>query len=672
MTTTHASIGVVRARWCLILLLTAGATALAQPVAPPASLSAQNANYSLAATLDPATHTITGAGFIVWRNITARPTSELRFHLYWNAWRDDRSTYIRESGLGRAPYVGRPAADRGSIDLTSLALSGGGDLLAGARFVAPDDGNADDRTVLSVPLPAPVAPGDEITLDIAWTSHVPRTFSRTGVIGNYYFIAQWFPKLGVLEDTGWNCHQFHVNTEFFSDFGTYNVLLNVPKGWIVGATGQTPAGGTGNLWSRLEGLIPASAAEAGHMFTANDVHDFAWTTSPDFLERTQLFDEPGLPKVQMRLLLQPEHNTDEQIARHFNATRIALKDYGTWFGPYPYPQITIVDPVAIFNGRAQGGGTGGMEYPTLFTAGTRWKVPAHGEQPDSVTIHEAGHQFWYGIVATNEFENAWMDEGFNTFSTARAIAEEKLGPFVAVERYFGGFLPWTYNDAVWSREITGDRLDAYRPVANADLQSTPTWQYWPGSAGAITYNKTALWLNTLERLLGWDTTRKILATHFARGAFAHPTPAQFFAIANEVSGRDLTWFFDAVYRSNAVFDYAVGQVSNAKTPDGFNSVAAVHRAGDGVFPVDVRVTFTDDSTTTEHWDGKATWQVFSYRKPVAIAEVEVDPDHILLLDVNMTNNSWTAKPQTGLAVQRWMLRWTTWAEEVLLSYAFFS
>lgn len=643
-----------------LVLALAGVTLSAQtPATVPDARSPRNANYTLTATLDPATHTITGRGQIRWRNITTHPTSELQFHLYWNAWRDDRSTFIRESRLGRPSSAGRPAEDRGRIDLTALSL-GGADLLGGAAFIAPDDGNPDDRTVLRVPLAAPVAPGDEITLDLAWTSVAPRTYSRTGRIGHYYFIAQWFPKLGVLEDAGWNCHQFHVNTEFFSDFGVYDVTLHVPPGWTVGATGTSDTiGATGALGD-------------GRRFVQADVHDFAWTTSPDFVERVATFDEPGLPKVSMRLLLQPEHVTTEQVDRHFEATRIALRNYGRWYGPYPYAQITIVDPVTIFNGAAQGGGTGGMEYPTLFTAGTRWRAPMGGDQPTSVTIHEAGHQFWYGIVATNEFEHAWMDEGFNTFSTARAIATEFPQPFGTVERYFGGLMPWVYADARWTREITGDRLDAYRPMASFDAQSTPTWRYWPGASSAITYNKTALWLNTLERMLGWDTTRQILATHFARGAFRHPAPAEFFAIANEVSGRDLGWFFDAVHRSNAVFDYAVEQVTPARSGDGYDNLVAVRRLGNGVFPVDVKTTFADGTSVVEHWDGAATWKAFDYRRPAPVTTVEVDPGRILLLDINRTNNSWTARPQTGLAVKRWVLRWVTWAEEVLLSYAFFA
>lgn len=617
----------------------------------PAALSPRNANYTLTAGLNAETHTIDGSGTIVWRNITKNPTSELRFHLYWNAWRDDKSSWIRETALGRSSMAGRPPQDRGSIDLKVLAL-GDENLLAGAKFIAPDDGNADDRTVLQVPLTKPVGPGETIELKMSWTSHVPRPYSRTGVQGDYYFIAQWFPKLGVLEDAGWNCHQFHAATEFFSDFGTYNVTLGLPLGWNVGATGNE----TG-----------ARSTDSGTMlkvFTAHDVHDFAWTTSPNFVVTTKDFSEPGLPPVRMRLLLQQEHNNPQQIDRHFNATAIALRNYGKWFGPYPYEQITIVDPVTVFNDRAQGANTGGMEYPTLFTAGTRWKLLAHELRPESVTIHEAGHQFWYGIVATNEFENAWMDEGFNTFSTARAISKDIDPQIATVERYFGGLLPWAYEDARWTREVDGDRLNAYRLVSSFDQQSTPTWQYWPGSASAMSYNKTALWLNTLERMIGWEKTQLTLSTYFQRWSFKHPTPQDFFAVANEVSGTDLTWFFDAVHRSSATFDYAVGQVAG--------DTVAIRRIGDGVLPVDVRITFSDGSAKTERWDGVDRWRVMSFPGTAKIATVEVDPNGVLLLDVNRTNNSWTARPDTDTAVKRWSLRWITWAEELLLTYGFFS
>jgi hypothetical protein len=347
--------------------------------------------------------------------------------------------------------------------------------------------------------------------------------------------------------------------------------------------------------------------------------------------------------------------------------------------------------VTIFNAAAQGESTGGMEYPTLFTAGTRWIAPARGLQPESVTIHEAGHQFWYGIVATNEFEHAWMDEGFNTFSTARAIAEGLPAQYVTVERYFGGLIPWAYPDVPWSRDIDGNRLNAYRAAATWDIQSTPSWRYWPGAASATTYNKTSLWLATLEKYLGWPLVQKILATHFARGGLRHPAPDEFFAIATEVSGQDLTWFFDAMHRSAAVFDYGVAQVTSTpasgrgftgdgaarqfspgRERDDFLNVVIVRRLGDGVFPIDVRVTFDDGSSVTERWDGRDPWHAFRYRKASRVSTVEVDPNRVLLLDVNYTNNSWTARPQAAEAAHKWSLRWLTWFQEVLQTYGFFS
>jgi len=623
----------------------------------PAARSPRNASYRLSAVLDPATHEIVGSGHLSWRNMTHTPATELRFHLYWNAWRDTNSSWMREQRLGRnRSLLQRPAEDFGGID-TTLVVVGGENLVGRARFVAPDDGNPDDKTLLSVPLTRPVAPGETAEIELGWTARVPRTFARTGRLGSYYFIAQWFPKIGVLTDAGWNAHQFHAATEFFADFGAYDVTLTVPRGWVVGATGTSAS------------TSEDSAASVRHRFIQEDVHDFAWTTSPDFLDRRARFEEPGLPQVEMRLLLQPEHAAQED--RHFAATRAALEYYGTWFGPYPYGHITIVDPVTTFNPASQGESTGGMEYPTLFTAGTRLAVPLAGTQPESVTVHEAGHQFWYGIVATNEFEHAWMDEGLNTFATARALEAAFPERFVATERYFGGLTAWAFTDVRWTRDIDGNRLNAFRPVASYEDQSTPTWRYWPGSASAITYNKTALWLATLERMLGWETTQRILATHFQRGAFRHPTPADFFAIANEISGRDLTWFFDAVHRSSATFDYAVSEVSSTGAGAGRTHTVVVRRRGDGIFPVAVRVTC--GSTVRQFdWDGRDRWKAFEIRDEAPVLEVEVDPDRVLLLDVNYTNNTWTARPRAADAARKWALRWLTWAQELLLTYAFFA
>ena len=649
-----------------------------QPASPAATAagtagwSPRNANYRITARLDPATRTISGEETITWRNTSNIAATSLQFHLYYNAWRNTQSSWMRERILaGNTALAARGADDWGWIDLSKMRVHRGGavtDVFPQLSFIAPDDGNREDRTVVEAPLVVPVQPGETIDIEIAWTSRVPRTFARTGVIGNFYFIAQWFPKIGVLEDSGWNCHQFHSTTEFFADFGVYQVQLEVPKGWTVGATGRETA--------RTD-----SGDRTVHTYVQEDVHDFAWTTSPAYIEKRARFEHERLPPVDIRLLLQPEH--EAQAERHFAATRAALRYYGEWFGPYPYGHLTVIDP-------AWQSGAGGMEYPTLFTSGTRWLAPERTGQPEGVTVHEAGHQFWYGIVATNEFEHAWLDEGLNTYSTAR-VMEQAFYPNYYTKRYFGDIIPWRFDDLPLTREVDGNRMPAFRPAAKGDDQSTPTWRYWPGSASAISYNKTALWLHTLERMLGWDTVQRILSTYFQRYAFKHPKPDDFFAIANEVSGQDLTWFFDQVHRSSNVFDYAVDVFRSApamargyfgepgtsafdpsRRENGlFRTTVVVRRLGEGVFPVDVNVVFENGEQQRWNWDGKDRWKTFEVERPVRAISAQVDPEQVLLLDVNRTNNSASLKPSGPAAARKWSLAWMIWLQDHLLTYGFF-
>jgi hypothetical protein len=638
----------------------------------PGARSARNANYTITVRLDTATHTLKGQELISWRNISRAATSELRFHLYYNAWKNTGATFFREAALAGASLRQIAEQDFGWTQVTAVRLVGGNgaplDLTSARRYVSPDDGNADDQTVMSVALPRPVAPGESIEVAIEWTAKIPRAFVRTGAVRGYYFLAQWFPKIGVLEDEGWNCHQFHASTEFFADYGVYDVSMRVPKGWVVGATGierdrTDHADGT-TTWRYHE----------------EDVHDFAWTTSPDYLERRARFEHPTLPPIEMRLLLQPEHAG--QAERHFRATRAALRYYGEWFGAYPYGHITIVDP-------AWRSGAGGMEYPTLFTAGTRWLAPPGVTSPEGVTIHECGHQFWYALVGNNEFEDAWLDEGLNTYSTARVVEQAYKDENHLARRFFGGFVPFVFGDIDMTR-VDGDGMGGYRPAARSDVPSTPSFHYWPGTGGAISYSKTALWLHTLENYLGWPTFRKCLAAYFERWKFRHPRPADFFQVVNEVSGRDLTWFFDQAYRSTRVFDYGIDVLRTAPSAStGFfdrggkptfaqaaaagtrRTTVVARRYGDGVFPVDVAVRFANGETVREHWDGSGQWKAFTYERAAPAVSAEVDPEHVLVLDVNTTNNSRVVQPKSAAASTKWMVTWMVWLQDLLVTYAYF-
>ena len=664
------------------LLLAASAAGSQEAARSPA-----NASYTIEVRLDPADRRLEGRQRLEWTNLQQRATDELPFHLYWNAWRNSRSSWMLEDRIrgrsDRGDEVER--GDWGWIEVAAMRLVGaaGGAVDLETRYESPDDGNPDDRTVLVARLPAPVEPGETITVEADWRARVPRTFARTGVRGDFYFIAHWFPKLGVFEADGWNCHQYHAATEYYSDYGEYDVSMTVPSGWLLGATGREAE-------RRDNG-----DGTTTHRYRQRDVHAFTWTTSPDYREARQTFAAAGLPPVEMRLLYQGEHGG--QVERHFAATRHALELFGSWYGPYPYGHVTVVDP-------AWQAGAGGMEYPTIFTCGTRLFNPPGGGSPEGVTIHEAGHQFWYGLVGNNEFEHAWIDEGINTYSTVR-VMHERYGKNVFVKRYFRppgtelrGFLPLAFRQLEVDPWLA--RLDRYRPDATSDEPARPTWRYYPASASSITYSKTALWLVTLERWLGWPTVRGILSTFFERWRFRHPAPADFLAVADEISGRDLSGFFDQVYRGSAGFDYEVATVASvpaalegwraesgemvyrdrpaapapgtAAAETVYRTEVVVRRNGGGVFPVEVLLVFEDGSEVRHRWDGRYRWRMFVEERPAKLAWAEIDPERVLALDLNPSNNSRRLEPAARLPAVKWASKWLIWFQDLLLGYGFFA
>jgi Peptidase family M1 domain len=644
---------------------------------PQGPLSPRNANYTMEVRFSPAEHRIDGTQTLRWTNITEHPTDELRYHLYYNAWRNDRSSFLRRAREQGRSFDDVPADGWAYVDVQALRLRDaqggeGVDLHAGAEYIAPDDGNLDDRTVLRVPLPRPVEPGQTIEVELRFTAKLPRTFARTGFHGDYVLAAQWFPKLGVLQPDGeWACHQL-IQTEFFSDFGVYDVTIAAPTEWVVGATGR-------------EVKASADGELTVHRFVQEDVHDFAWTASPRFAVHTRRFEVPGLPPVDMRLLLMPDHA--DQRDRYFDATAAALTYYGRWWGPYPYGHITIVDPA--YRSR-----TGGMEYPTLFTGGSRWLSPPASRSPEGVTIHEAGHQFWYGIVANDEFEHAWLDEGFNTYATTRTL-EAAFPEHAHVERYLEDLLPVTFPSIVPPERTAGsDEYAGMQSDLKRDAQSQPSWRMGPGAYHVNAYRKGAATLRTLEGFLGWTTFQRVMSTYFRTYAFAHPEPRDFFRVAEAVSGRRLDWFFSQVWDDSLVFDYATGPVHSWRErdePRGYaegeppaadggapavgeiwGSAVTVRRWGEGRFPLAVEVTFSDGARHVEHWDGQARWTTFHYRRPGRVERVRVDPDHVLVLDTEFSNNAWLREAPAELAATKWASKWMLWVQHTMEAFAFFA
>lgn len=664
------------------------------------------ASYDIRAALDASAHAITGEETLTWVNDSPDTVPALQFHLYMNAFRNSRSTFFRESG-------GQLRGDRASADgwgwirIDSMRTEDGADLTPVIRCISPDDGNPDDCTVAEAPLAAPARPGEAVRVQVRFTTQLPKVFARTGYRGDFHLAGQWYPKLGVwetkgfrhAEKSGWNCHQFHANSEFYADFGDYRVELTVPSRFVVGATGE--------LVRRTD---DARRGLSTYLFVQPSVTDFAWTAQPGFLRMEKTFEaakqtggeeiaavarlhgigeeEVRLSDVRMIALIQPEHA--EQVERHFRALSAAIKHFGLWYGRYPYKTITVVDPPY------GAGGAGGMEYPAFITAGTSYRLPEDVLTLEMVTVHEFGHQFWMQLVASNEFEESWLDEGFNTYSTGKIMDTVFGGTSLPVQVF--GWNVWSWLRLPRLTQASLDRA-AHLSYPVRDPLARRAWEFYDsGSYSVSSYSRTGVALRTLEAVLGEETMARVMRTYHQRWRFRHPHSRDFQQVVNEVSGRNMDWFFDQFVFGSRKLDYAVSEIRNRRlgTPVGlferegrkalvsareaarrdaerdkrgekplYESWVKVERLGDGVAPQEIEVRFRDGHVERRTWDGAARWAKFTFSRPSEIEWAQIDPHRKYALDVSRANNSRKADFNTGLSA-RWTLRLLFWAQNALL------
>jgi hypothetical protein len=625
------------------------------------------ASYTIEAQVN-AEHGITGRETVRFTNRTRFSFEDLRLHLYLNAWKNDRSTWLTEQARGGGRNdrgVRRLEASRwGFSEIHRIALEDGTDLTPSLQYLSPDDGNPDDKTLVSVALPRPVAPGETCTFRVDWEGRFPRAVARTGWKDDYLLGAQWFPKLGVATDEGWNAHQFHAATEFFADFGDYDVTLTLPKAvkGHVGATGVL----------KEEADVPGDLVRV--RFTAEDVHDFAFTACPRFEVVRDTFSAPGLPNVDILLLLQPDHRRVRD--RYLKAVKAALMDYGTWYLPYPYPLVTVVDP-------PWGSHTEGMEYPTLFVGGAHWLAPAATHSPEGVTIHEFGHQMFYGMLASNEFEEAPLDEGFNTYATARTEMAAFGAPSLVV-RFFG--LPVAFSSVpVPPLLAMSERYGRWVQASRSDAMDVPSFRQLDGDAVRVNaYSRTALLLASAERTFGEKTWATVMKTYATRWAFKHPRSADFLAVVREVAGEPAAGAIAGIWRTAGPVDYAVTSASTHRarpltgyTGEGdarklaipkddagaWESTAVVQRLGEASWPVEVELRFADGTRLRRPWISDSRWIRYRATGPKLVS-VEIDPDRKCLLDSNPLNNG-RLTDEAPAASRRWDARLRFWAQNVL-------
>ncbi|MBI4445853.1 MAG: M1 family metallopeptidase [Acidobacteria bacterium] len=640
------------------------------------ALSARAANYQIQARLDPQARTIRGIGVITWKNLSNQSVDRFYFHLYLNAFKNNRSTFIRENHFDPLwSRVREPDSSYwGYVQVDGVEMLGHSMLPApGAvktEYVQPDDGNSLDQTVMVVRAPIQVPPGEVARFRIEFTSKLPRGVSRTGWAEDYFFAAQWFPKIAVLKSDGWNAHQYHRSTEYFADFGTYDVELTVPASFVVGATGRRVS----------EQSNPDQTKTVRYL--QDDVHDFAWVAGSRLREKKRHIERTHFAPLEVTLLLQPEHEHLEE--RHFTAIRHAVRYFGDWFGEYPYPTLTVVDP-------AYGSATDGMEYPTFITGGTHFWAPRSVLSPEGVTVHEYGHQYWYGMVANNEFEESWLDEGINSWAEARA-QKHAYAPSAFLRRFFGG-IPFVANSVRIPFETSS--LPNLRADGTADEMVRPGWLYKDRASYRVnSYYKPELILWTLERLVGGKRMLRVMQTFQTRYRFQHPTTADFVATVEEVLGQEMDWFFDQTLFSSEVMDFSIETASSKPLPPriGFFdrngtpsyqkekpaqkaiywTEVVVRRLGGIQFPVEVLMVFENGEKVRHRWDGNYRWKKYHFEKPSRLKYAVVDPERKLLLDINPVNNSKFVAGNSNPvpAVWKWASKWLFWVQNLLETLAF--
>ncbi|MFD2614550.1 M1 family metallopeptidase [Paenibacillus gansuensis] len=591
----------------------------------PEPLSQRVVEYHIDAKWVPDRKQITAAQTVTWTNPGKKTVTEMYLHLYPNAFESMDTTFMKESG-GTLRSDRMLSGSFGSIKLNAVKTSDGTNLLPRLQAVQPDDGNKKDRTLVKIRLPEPIPPKGSITLRMAFTVTLPHTFARMGYAGDFVMAGQWFPKVAAYELTGtrgravegWNAHQYHGNSEFYSDFGIYNVKVAVPSSYIVAATGFQTKPTTDKDGYKT------------YQFYADDVHDFAWSASPDFEYAEEPFSAPNVPGVRIKLYLDPKHKDLKD--RYFHAAKTALTEFSKMYGQYPYSTLSIVVPPA------EGNGAGGMEYPTLVTAFGADSIDP-GYDLERVVVHEIAHQYWYGMVASNEFEEAWLDEGFASYSEDKIMEKEY------------GVAP---NLPVESSYITS-------PAPLKQL----SWKYRGHNHYAENvYTRAKLVLLGIEREIGTKMMNKVIRAYFVKWKFKHPSTADFQTVLERMTKRDWDPYFSQYVYGSMMADFSVEEIHTDKVNENGETIY-VHRVfirknGGDFSKVPILFYFEDGSTMKKTWDGAELLTEYKITNSSPLTWVAVDPNRTIVVENKHINNFMKAEVDS-----KWNIRWNLSIAKIL-------
>ncbi|MBL50385.1 MAG: hypothetical protein CMG57_00305 [Candidatus Marinimicrobia bacterium] len=594
----------------------------------------QKVDYEMDITLIDSAQQLTGFSKIRYTNNSPDSLDRIYMHLYPNAFQLNSVKY-REY-IGNAGRASRAKYFKDRLDgFTSKIEIHDFNIAQKKKPILK--GYSIDDTILKAILLQKLAPNESIRIDIRWTHHIGEMVERAGYYRGQYNMAQWYPKLVVYDQDGWHANVFHAEGEFYGEFGDFNVKFDLPKTFIIAASGIVTNGDPGwesvtvdtsldyDIWIDIFDstyVEPDSTERRNVTFLAENVHDFAWVASRNFLYEGGKYED-----IDVHVLYDKDRGdkwTKVVLERSINAMAWLEEK----FGEYPYPQVTTTDRMK----------PGGMEYPMLVM---------NGRDDEGLIVHEYGHIYFYGILANDEVDEAWLDEGFTTTQTTHYL----------MERYGNqGFDLSLYDDyekfpkKYWPLEndLHSDQWRVIRFMRSGHDEniSRPSHLFNNGFAyGRNAYTKPALMLTELKYFLGDSVYYAALQHYYNKWKLKHVNEERFVEAVEEFTGQELDWFFDAWLHTTHHLDYGIKSFNKSQNKNGSWTIElGIDCIGKRFIPLLVETTFKDGTKDRRWWENHL-WRyedTFIYtvdKKPV---KVTIDPD-VQTVDLDYRNNTTAMK-----------------------------
>ncbi len=588
--------------------------------------------YDFKVRLDTEDHALSGEAIITYKNNSPDTLDRIYLHLYPNAFKNENSTMAQEA---KRYYRDRSITpeNNGYIDILEFRITRKETDINPTE--APVVAYRVDDTILESMLPERLPPGEELQLYVKFYEKITSLVTRGGRRGNQYDLAQWYPKLVVYDQNGWHPDQFHANGEFYGEFGTFDVAIKLPYDYIVCATGVPVEGDPGWSWVQVDTSLSDEEWKEAHdqqleeikkkgeqnkertvKFRAEKVHDFAWLTSPDFLYEKGEWN--GIP-IHVLYRSSAKQGWSKKVVQR--GERV-LEWLSTKFGMYPYPQLSITHGLL----------GGGMEYPMLVMNSGPW---------EGLISHEVGHIYFYGMLASDELAEAWMDEGFTTYQEFW-YQHAKFGPWGYEEDSEPDVnsLKFKLNPRLPTKERTFGYLVNYMTSGYNEPMSQYAHEF-KGGYGINAYTKGAAFFGMLHYIVGDSLWDKICHTYFDRWKFKHVNEERFKKVVEDVTGENFDWYFDPWLHDAVAVDYALGKVSKTKLNDGqWQTEIEVKRKDNGIMPVEVQLTTQQGEKFTKRWDGKDQSGKVVFVTKDKPGQVALDPNDMILDKNRMNNGDW--------------------------------